>query len=400
MTLAAAPLFGLLCSPAGSCLVVDRRRARRLRRTTTPSGTTTRPPARGPDADPADTVPSDLDDPLDATSLSRRPPTDGRVPPGRARDPPVALLVNPASGNGRAGQRAPVVPAAARARCPHRGRHRHRRAGASTRQAAALAVPADALIAVGGDGMVHLALQRVVGYRRSRSASSRRGPATTSPDTASASRATRSRRRTGRRRHWRAGRAGPASVRTIDSGAVTAADGGRCSFLAVLCSGFDSAVNERANRMRGRRGQARYDLRDPGRAAAVPRRAVRHGARRRTAPETHRARDARRGRQRPVVRRRHEGLPGRPLDDGLLDVSLAEQICSRSSCGFPERLQGHPRRATGGHEPRRVAQVRLDAPGASLRRRRARRPAAGDVLDACGAACVASRRSAAAGRRR
>lgn len=49
-----------------------------------------------------------------------------------------------------------------------------------------------------------------------------------------------------------------AHVRTIDLGEVTAADGTQRFFLGVLSAGFDSFVNERANRMRWPKGKARY----------------------------------------------------------------------------------------------------------------------------------------------
>jgi diacylglycerol kinase (ATP) len=47
-------------------------------------------------------------------------------------------------------------------------------------------------------------------------------------------------------------------VRTVDLGHVTAADGTGRWFLGVMSSGFDSLVNERANRMSWPKGKARY----------------------------------------------------------------------------------------------------------------------------------------------
>lgn len=49
----------------------------------------------------------------------------------------------------------------------------------------------------------------------------------------------------------------PESCRHVDLGVVTAADGVPQAFLGIVSTGFDSAVNERANRMR-RWGGARY----------------------------------------------------------------------------------------------------------------------------------------------
>lgn len=49
------------------------------------------------------------------------------------------------------------------------------------------------------------------------------------------------------------------TTRGVDLGHATAADGAQRSFVGVLSSGFDSAVNERANRM-GRLGGQRYNV--------------------------------------------------------------------------------------------------------------------------------------------
>lgn len=48
------------------------------------------------------------------------------------------------------------------------------------------------------------------------------------------------------------------TVRSLDIGHVQCADGSQRWFLGVLSSGFDSNVNERANRMRWPKGEARY----------------------------------------------------------------------------------------------------------------------------------------------
>ncbi|MFT4220666.1 MAG: diacylglycerol kinase [Microbacterium sp.] len=49
-------------------------------------------------------------------------------------------------------------------------------------------------------------------------------------------------------------------TRTIDLARLTRADGSSRLYTTVLASGFDSAVNDRANRMRWPRGEARYNL--------------------------------------------------------------------------------------------------------------------------------------------
>lgn len=48
--------------------------------------------------------------------------------------------------------------------------------------------------------------------------------------------------------------------RAIDLARVTRADGTVDRYVSVLASGFDAAINERANRMRWPRGNARYNL--------------------------------------------------------------------------------------------------------------------------------------------
>ena len=110
-----------------------------------------------------------------------------------------------------------------------------------------------ALVAVGGDGTLHRALQAVAGTGIGFGV----GPAGTGNDFAAG---------TGRP-------AGPmaaadtiaAAVRDgrstpVDLARVTTAQGEVRWFGAVLAAGFDAIVNERANRMRWPRGPRRYDL--------------------------------------------------------------------------------------------------------------------------------------------
>lgn len=51
-----------------------------------------------------------------------------------------------------------------------------------------------------------------------------------------------------------------AATRTVDLARVTRADGTSEVYTTVLASGFDSAVNDRANRMRWPRGDVRYNI--------------------------------------------------------------------------------------------------------------------------------------------
>jgi diacylglycerol kinase (ATP) len=162
--------------------------------------------------------------------------------------PRIALIVNPASGVGRAARLARAV--------EHRlslGAVVEVSSGASAAESAALLAAAvhryDAVVVLGGDGIVHLALQAlaetdtplgiipagtgndvadVLGYPSDPLAAADAMLAALSAD----------------------------SVRRMDLGQASS---GRW-WATVLCAGFDSAANERANRMHWPRGPRRYDL--------------------------------------------------------------------------------------------------------------------------------------------
>lgn len=110
-------------------------------------------------------------------------------------------------------------------------------------QAVADGVPT--LVVVGGDGMVHLALQAVAGT------GTRLGviPAGTGNDVA---------------RNLDLPRKDPrAATDVIIAGRTRSIDLARVAgryFITVLAAGFDAIVNERANRMRRPKGQMRYNL--------------------------------------------------------------------------------------------------------------------------------------------
>ena len=167
--------------------------------------------------------------------------------------PEVAVLVSPTAGRGRARaladgrslgalRAAGLTPAAAAGDRP---------APTPSMQAAtAVAAGAGAVVAVGGDGTAHAALQAVAGHDDAAGASSRPAPATTwrwpsgvPADPVAAAR--------GRRR----GPARPARRAPIDAGRT-----GDRWWATVLCCGFDSAVTDRANRLRWPRGRRRYDV--------------------------------------------------------------------------------------------------------------------------------------------
>lgn len=161
----------------------------------------------------------------------------------------AVLVVNPSAGGGRAKALIPGVVARLRAH----GIAAEAVAGNSAAESRALAQAAvasgtDMVIACGGDGTVHTVLQEVVGT------SSAFGilPLGTGNDNA---------------RALGIPRKGPeaaidamasAAVRSVDVGVARGADGEERFFLGVLSAGFDSAVNERANRMTRPQGTARY----------------------------------------------------------------------------------------------------------------------------------------------
>src|SRR2546421_9442211 len=167
---------------------------------------------------------------------------------------PVAVLVNPTAGRGRHRGLLPAVLQALAAS----GRAVEVVAAdtgtaAPTSCRAALDAGAGALVAVGGDGTVHLALQAVAGTGVPFGIV----PAGTGNDIATnldlptaaldAAGAVVSALRAGR-------------TRRIDLGRAALTDGTVRWFAGVLGAGFDAIVNERANGMRFPRGPRRYDV--------------------------------------------------------------------------------------------------------------------------------------------
>ena len=163
-----------------------------------------------------------------------------------ADERPVGLFVNPTSGKGKGGRVAPLVGEALTAA----GKTVRTIVGrdavdASDLARAAVADGLSALVAIGGDGMVHLALQALAGTTTPLAVV----PAGTGNDIARALGVPLD----------NPADAGLAVVnhpaREIDLARV-----GDRWFGGVLGSGFDSMVNERANRMTWPRGRARYNL--------------------------------------------------------------------------------------------------------------------------------------------
>ena len=158
----------------------------------------------------------------------------------------MALVVNPTSGSGRAAAAADTV----QRRLEQGGIAVERLVGidgADARQLclAAAAGGAEAIVAVGGDGMAHLALQACAGTRTALGIV----PTGTGNDLA---------------RALGLPLGDPAaSADLLLSAPVRTVDAVRCAdrwFGCVLGVGFDGAVNDRANRMRWPRGRRRYDL--------------------------------------------------------------------------------------------------------------------------------------------
>ncbi|WP_406104198.1 diacylglycerol kinase [Micromonospora globbae] len=169
-------------------------------------------------------------------------------------DGPVAVLANPSAGRGRhRGLLAPLL-----SRLAGAGREVLLLEARSAEQAeavchAAVAGGVAALVAVGGDGTVHRAVQAVAGT----SIPFGPVPAGTGndfatdtgypPDPLAAAEVIAG--------ALRAGRTSP-----VDLARLTSPTGPPRWYGAVLAAGFDAIVNERANRMRWPRGPRRYDL--------------------------------------------------------------------------------------------------------------------------------------------
>ncbi|WP_017604878.1 diacylglycerol/lipid kinase family protein [Nocardiopsis alkaliphila] len=163
--------------------------------------------------------------------------------------PHVCLLVNPASGRRRAAVIAVRLKEALRAA----GARVHvytGRSAADSRRLARLAVSdrPDALVAVGGDGLVHQALQGVVGSGVPLAVV----PAGSGNDVARAFGAPKA-SVPRLAQALLAGRSRPSDVVRL-----TLADGSRRYYMSVLACGFDARVNERVNNLRFGMGRVGY----------------------------------------------------------------------------------------------------------------------------------------------
>lgn len=259
----------------------------------------------------------------------------------------ATLIVNPHSGRGAAGRVAGIVADTLREAVPGLEATVTTDAAATSALAALAAQRGDEVLAVlGGDGTAHLAAQAVAGTRTALAVL----PSGTGNDLAAtlgipadpvaAARYLADALRRGQRRR-------------IDLGRVT----GGSYFTTVLCTGFDAAVNARANAMRWPAGPRRYDLAVLAELAALTPRPVRVNA-----GGTEVALEA------TLVAvgngpRYGGGLricPDAELDDGLLDVIVIGAVSRR------RLLRVFPRLRVGGHldEPEvtllRADSVRID----------------------------------------
>ncbi|MEU5566234.1 diacylglycerol kinase [Micromonospora musae] len=167
---------------------------------------------------------------------------------------PVAVLANPTAGRGRhRGLLTPVISRLAGAGREVRLLEAQSADQAETVCRTAVAGGVAALVAVGGDGTVHRALQAVAGTAvpfgpvPAGTGNDFAGDTGFPPDPLAAAEVIAEALRAGR-------------TRPVDLARLTAPTGPPRWYGAVLAAGFDAIVNERANRMRWPRGARRYDL--------------------------------------------------------------------------------------------------------------------------------------------
>ncbi|MGH3913730.1 MAG: diacylglycerol/lipid kinase family protein [Pseudonocardiaceae bacterium] len=259
----------------------------------------------------------------------------------------ATLIVNPHSGRGAAARVAGTVTQTLREAVPELEATVTSDAAGTSRLAALAVQRGDAVVAVlGGDGTAHLAAQAVAGTDTalavlpSGTGNDLAATLGIPADPADAARHVAAALRNGQRRR-------------IDLGRVM---GGAC-FTTVLCTGFDAAVNARANAMRWPAGPRRYDLAVLAELAALTPRQVRVSA-----GDTEMVLAA------TLVAvgngpRYGGGLricPDAELDDGMLDVIVIAAVSRR------RLVRVFPRLRAGGHvdEPEvtlvRASTVRIE----------------------------------------
>lgn len=161
-------------------------------------------------------------------------------------DRDIALLTNPTAGKGRGARYRDVALERLRG-AGHTVRNLTGRDAAEAQDLAhqAVADGVDALVVVGGDGMVHLAVQAAAGT----GVPIGLVPAGTGNDVA---------------RYFGVPRKDPvAAANLVLAGRTRTVDlarSGTQHFVTVLAAGFDAIVNERANKMTWPKGQMRYNM--------------------------------------------------------------------------------------------------------------------------------------------
>lgn len=175
----------------------------------------------------------------------------------------ITLFVNPTAGSGRAAHAAqPAASALREAGFSVRTVVGGDAPDALARLRTAVREGTGAVIAVGGDGMVSLALQALAGtlvplgvVAVGTGNDFARAMGLPVGEPARAGRLAAEALKEGRVREIDLGR-----VRGADSGAGAGGGAGGTWYGTVLCSGFDSRVNDRGNRMRLPAGRFKYDL--------------------------------------------------------------------------------------------------------------------------------------------
>lgn len=158
----------------------------------------------------------------------------------------IALLTNPSAGKG-AGSRTAAIALPRLREAGFRVQELQGRDGIEALDMARVAVASgvESLVVVGGDGMVHMAAQALAGTGVNLGII----PAGTGNDVA---------------RYLDIPRKDPQAATDVVVGShvrtIDLARSGGTYFVTVLAAGFDSLVNERANRMHWPRGQMRYNL--------------------------------------------------------------------------------------------------------------------------------------------
>jgi diacylglycerol kinase (ATP) len=258
----------------------------------------------------------------------------------------ITLLVNPTSGHGRGARVGREVAALLLGA----GLAVRQLAGRDVRESQdmaheAVAQGTDALVVVGGDGMVHLGLQAVGGTDVAFAVA----PAGTGNDFARALGIPL--------------RDPAAAAAIVVTGAERRIDLGRTAgqwFGGVVAAGFDARVNDRANRMSWPRGRMRYNLAmlaELGVFRAVPYALELDGEAWQTSAMLVAAGNI------PSYGGGMKVTPDAIMDDGLLDVMIVKPL---SKARF---ITVFPRVYTGSHvrlpvvEVRRAQRVHIDAPG-------------------------------------